>query len=167
MSPAAITSAEAAIRAASGEGPGLVVRIERGVEFAAGFGQDQFAQQVRPALGDAEADMSATGMAHQVDRSAVELFDEGDDVVDMLRDRIGVADAVPMVGEEMPQRHRDHAVFSRQRTQHRRPDPEIAEGAVHADQRRAIVAIADLEIGHVITVDAERLHKGLVRLKDH
>ena len=84
-------------------GAGLVVGVERGIEFAAGFGQDQSAQQVRPPLGDAEADMPAAGMAHQVDRSGVQLLDEGDDVVDMLRDRIGVADAVPMIGKEMPQ----------------------------------------------------------------
>jgi len=34
-------------------------------------------------------------MAHQVDRPGIELLDEADDVVDMLRDGIGVARTVP------------------------------------------------------------------------
>ena len=81
----------------------MIVGVERAVEFAAGFGQDQLAQQIRPPLRDAEADVTAAGMAHQVDRSGIELLDEADHVLDMLCDRIGIADAVPMGGEEMPQ----------------------------------------------------------------
>ncbi len=131
-------------------GTGLIGRIEGGVEFTAGLGQDQLAQQIRPPLSDAKTDVAAAGVAHQVDRAGIQLLDEGDDVVDVLRDRIGVADAVPMVGEEMPQRRRDHAVPARQGTQHRGPDPKIAQRAVDADQRRAIAgALADIEIGHV------------------
>jgi hypothetical protein len=57
MSPLAITSAEAAIRAASGEGPGLKSGSSVAVEFATGLGQDQLAQQVGPLLRDAERDM--------------------------------------------------------------------------------------------------------------
>ena len=49
ISPVAIISADAAIRAASGEGPGLEGRIERGIEFAAGLGQDQLAATDRAA----------------------------------------------------------------------------------------------------------------------
>ena len=83
-------------------------------------------------------DVSAAGMAHQVDRSGIELLDEVDHVVDVLRDRIGVADAVPMFGKESAASdRRDHAMLARQRPEHRRPDPEIAQRAVHADQRRA------------------------------
>jgi hypothetical protein len=41
-------------------------------------------------------------MAHEVDRAGAELLDEGDDVGDVLADRIGVADAVPRCREEMP-----------------------------------------------------------------
>ncbi len=70
-SPAAIFSAAAAIRAASGEGPGFERRIERGVEFAAGLGQDQLAQQIGPLLRDAERDVAAAGMPHQVHRPRV------------------------------------------------------------------------------------------------
>src|SRR6202011_5099588 len=84
--------------------------------------------------------------------------DKGNHIRDMLLDRIGVATAVPMVGKEMPQADRDHAVFSAERPQHRRPDAKIAERAVHADQWRASLGFANLEIGHVIAVDAERLH---------
>ena len=140
-------------------GAGRVGGIERGVELAARLGQDQPAQQIRPPLRDTKADVSAAGMAHQVDRSDIQLLDEADHVVDMLRDRIGVADAVPMVGKEMPQRRRDHAVLAGQGTQHRRPDPEIAQRAVDANKRRAIAsALADIEIGHVIAVDVYGLH---------
>ena len=94
-------------------------------------------------------------MSHQVDRSRAELLDEGDHIVDMLRDRIGVAAAVPTLGEEMPQADRDHAMFAGQRAEHRRPDAKIAERAMHAHQRPAFT---HLEIGHVIAVDAEGLH---------
>src|ERR1700751_522598 len=48
----------------------------------------------------------------------------------------------------------------RQRPEHRIPGAEIAERAVHADQR---VALSDLEIGHVISVDAQCLHGQLAR----
>ena len=42
---------------------------------------------------------------------------------------------------------------------HRGPDPEIAERAVDADQRRgATGALADIEIGHVVAVDVKGLH---------
>ena len=98
-------------------------------------------------------------MAHQVERSCIELLDEADHVVDMLRDRIGVADSVPVLGEEMPQRRCDHAMIAGQRSEHRRPDPKIAQRAVNADQRRAIAGgLADIEIGHVIAVDVKGLH---------
>src|ERR1700760_1751242 len=60
----------------------------------------------------------------------------------------------------MPQAHRDHAMLFRQRADHRIPGAEIAERAVHADQRPAL---ADLEIGHVISVDAKGLHAQLPR----
>src|SRR5207302_8819929 len=43
----------------------------------------------------------------------------------------------------------------RQRTEHRIPGAEIAERAVHADQRRAF---PQFEIGHVVTIDAKCLH---------
>jgi hypothetical protein len=50
-------------------------------------------------------------MPHQADRIRIDPPDEGDQVVDMLRDRIGVADAIPMIGVEMPQTDRDHAMW--------------------------------------------------------
>ena len=55
----------------------------------------------------------------------------------------------------MPQTNSDHAMFFRQRSEHRRPGAEIAQRAVHAYQRWAM---ADLEIGHVGAVDLKRLH---------
>lgn len=147
-------------------GTGHVSRIERGIEFAAGLGQDQLAQQIRPALRDSEADVPAAGMAHQVDWPCVQLFDEADHVLDMLGDRIGIADAVPMLREEMPQRRRDHPMLARKQSQHRRPDPKIAQRAMHAHQRRAIAgAVADVEIGHVIAVDVKGLHTKLAELE--
>ena len=94
-----------------------------------------------------------------VEKYATFIDSTPDHVVNVLHGRVGVADAIPMIGEEMPQRRRDHAVLAGQGTQHRRPDPEIAQRAVDADQRRAIAgALADIEIGHVIAVDVYCLH---------
>src|SRR5438270_6090682 len=84
-----------------------------------------------------------------------DLLDEGDHILDMLRDRIGVTAAVPTLRKEMPQADRDQAMFAGQRPEHRRPDAKIAERAVHAHQRPAL---ANLEIGHVVAVDAQHLH---------
>ena len=106
--------------------------------------------------------MSAARMSHQVDRPRLHVLDEGDDIIDMLRDRISVADAIPVIGKEMPQAHRDHAVFRRQRPDHRRPDAEIAQRAVDADQRRGSgLTLAHVDIGHVVSVDVKGLHLGL------
>jgi hypothetical protein len=44
--------------------------------------------------------IKAAGMPHQIDRPGIELFDEGDDDGCVLGDRIGVADAVPMLGKK-------------------------------------------------------------------
>ena len=118
-------------------GTALVVGVERGIELAAGLGQDQLAQQIGPPLRDAEGNMPAAGMAHEVDGPGVQLLDEGDDVVDMLRDRIGVADSVPLFGKEVPQADADQPVLLRQRPDHTAPDAEIVERTMHADQRRA------------------------------
>ena len=93
--------------------------IERGVEIAAGLGQDQSAQQIRPLLRDAKCDVAAARVPHQVDRPRFDLLDEGDHVGDMLRHPVVVARAVPMLGKEMPEADRDHAMVSRQRAQHR------------------------------------------------
>ena len=68
ISPAAIFLAAAAILAASGEGPGFA-GIERDIELAAGFGQDQLAQQIGPLLRDAKRDVTAAGMPHQIHRA--------------------------------------------------------------------------------------------------
>ena len=99
-------------------------------------------------------------MPHQAHRAGIQPFDKGDHVVDVLRDRIGVADAVPMLRKKVPQGHRDQPMLSRQGAEHRRPDAEVAQRAVHAHQRRAL---ANIEIGHVVSVDAEGLHGGLAR----
>src|SRR4051812_7232115 len=104
--------------------------------------------------------MTAARMAHQIDRAGLDLLDEGDRVGHMLRHLVVVADGVPMLGKEMPQADRDHAMALRQRTEHRIPGAEIPERAVHADQRRAL---ADFKIGHVVTVDAKALHDQLAR----
>ena len=97
-------------------------------------------------------------MTHQIGRSHTEFFDEGNDILDVLGDRIGIADPIPMFGEEVPQAYPDDAAPCRERAEHRMPGTEIAEGAVDADQRRAL---SDLEIGHVISVDVKGLHEGL------
>src|ERR1700761_4813357 len=100
--------------------------------------------------------MSAARMTHQVDWLRADLFDECDGVADMLRHPVVAGrDTVPMFGKEMPQAHRDHAMVSRQRSEHGIPGAEVAERAVHADQR---MALSDLEIGHVIIVDSNALH---------
>ena len=90
------------------------------------------AQQIRPRLRHAKADVPAAGMAHQIDRPGIQLFDEADDVGDVLRHQIVVADAVPMLRKEAPQAERDHAMLFRQRAQHGIPGAEIAERAMHA-----------------------------------
>src|SRR5579871_2378932 len=71
-------------------GARFVVGIEAGIDLAAGLGQDQLAQQVRPPLRDTECDMAAARMAHQVDGARVEPLDERNHVVDMLCERIAV-----------------------------------------------------------------------------
>ena len=96
-------------------------------------------------------------MAHQVDRAGVELLDEGDEVVDMLRDRVGLALAVPMIGEEVPQADANQAMLRRQRAHHAAPDPEVIQRTMHADQRRTF-GLAYVEIGHVVAVDMKGLH---------
>jgi len=85
----------------------------------------------------------------------MDLLDEGDHVGDMLGHAVVVAGAVPMLGKEMPQADADDAVFPRQRPKQGKPGAEIAERAVHANER---VASARLEIGHVIAVESDRLH---------
>ena len=78
---------------------------------------------------------------------------------DVLRHQIVAADPVPMLRKEPPQAQRNHAMLFRQRAQHGIPGAEIAERAMHEHQRRAIAGTsADIEIGHVVSVDAERLH---------
>ena len=117
--------------------------IERGIQIAAGLGQHDLAQQIGPLLRDAKGDMPAARMAHQVDRLRVDLLDEGDGVGDMLRHPVVVADAVPMLGKEVPQADRDDAMLFRQRPEHRIPGAEIAERAVDADQRMAVRRLRD------------------------
>lgn len=140
-----------------------IVGVEARIELTARFGQHQPPEQVRPALRYAEADVAAAGMAHQVDRAEVELLDEGDDVADMLGDRIGVANTIPFLRKEVPQADGDQPMPLGQRAEHAAPDPEVVERAVHADQRRPAAVLAHVEIGHVVTVDVEALHSGLAR----
>src|SRR5207244_11500213 len=66
----------------------------------------------------AKADVPAARMAHQVDGSDVQLLDEGDDVVDMLGDRIGVALAIPLFGKKVPQADADQPMPLRERPGH-------------------------------------------------
>src|SRR5262249_3348183 len=110
---------------------------------------------IRPLLRDAERNMPAARMPHQVDRPWADLLDEGDDVADMLGHAIVAADAVPMFGKEMAQADRDDSVLARQWPEHGIPGAEIAKRAVYADQR---MTLPDLEIGHVVIVDAQGLH---------
>jgi hypothetical protein len=136
---------------------------KRWVEVAARFGQHQLSQQLRSRLRHAKPDMSAAGMAHQVYRPGIQFLKEADHVVDMLCHQVVVADAIPVLGKESPQARRDHAMPFCQWPQHRIPGAEIAERAVYEDQRRAVVgAAADIEIGHVIAVDAQCLHRDQV-----
>src|SRR3954468_22005136 len=100
--------------------------------------------------------MSAAGVTHQVDRFWLDLFDEGDNVGDMPRHQVIAADAVPVLRKKVPQADGDHAMLFRQRPEYGVPSAEIPERAVHADQRPAL---SDIEIGHVIAVDAQGLHE--------
>src|SRR6185295_14823159 len=73
--------------------------------------------------------------------------------------QIVAACAIPVFRKKAAQADRDHPMLLRQRSEHRVPRAEIAERAVDADQRRAVVgAPADIEIGHVASVDGKRLH---------
>src|SRR5262249_37926163 len=51
-------------------------------------------------LRDAEGDMSAAGMTHEVDRYWRELLEKRNHVRDVLRHSIVVTDAIPMLGEK-------------------------------------------------------------------
>src|SRR6516165_8601011 len=97
-------------------------------------------------------------MAHQVDWSPIDLLDEADHIGDMLGHPVIVADTVPMLGEEVPEADRSHAVLFRQRSEHGIPGAEIAECAVYADQRPTL---SQFKIGHVVSVDVKGLHEGL------
>lgn len=99
----------------------------------------------------AERDMPAARVAHQVQRSWLELFDEGDHVGDMLRHLVVVAHAIPIFRKEMPQRDCDNSVMLRQRPHNGPEGAEIAERAVHANKGPAL---AELEICHVVAIDA-------------
>jgi hypothetical protein len=137
----------------------FVIGVERGVDLAAGFCKDQIVQQIGPLLRDTKRNVSAAGMAHQVDRAVTELLDEGDEIVDVLRDRVGATLAVPVIGKEMAQADADQAMLCRQRADHAAPDAEVVQRTVHADQRRSF-CLAYVEIGHVVSVDAKGLHGG-------
>src|SRR5262249_55412751 len=76
----------------------------------------------------------------------------------VLPDRIGVSDAVPLFRKEVPQADADQSMPLRQRSQYAAPDAEIAERAMHADQRWPLAGLAHVEIGHVVSVDVEGLH---------
>src|SRR5215472_14313974 len=76
----------------------------------------------------------------------------------MLGDRIGVADAIPLLRKKVPQADADHPVSFCQRTEHAAPDAEIVERAVYAEERRSAVGLSHIEIGHVVCVDVEGLH---------
>ena len=73
----------------SGEGPGRQRGSSDRIELAAGLGQDQPAQQIRPALRDAERRCVRRANGPSGRPAWLYLLDEGDHVVDMLRDRIG------------------------------------------------------------------------------
>jgi len=140
-------------------GAALVIGIERGIDLAAGFGKDQLAQQIGPPLRDTKRNVSAAGMAHQVDRAVTDLLDENDEIVDMLRDRVGATLAVPVIGKEMAQADANQAMLCRQRADHATPDAEVVQRTMHADQRRSL-CMTYVEIGHVISVDVKGLHGG-------
>ncbi|CUT12153.1 Nonheme chloroperoxidase EC 111110 [Bradyrhizobium sp.] len=78
----------------------------------------EVAQQIGPLLGHAKRDVAAARMAHQIDRRGFDLLDESDHVGDVLGHLVVVADGIPMLGKEMPQADRDHAMRFRQRTEH-------------------------------------------------
>ena len=62
----------------------------------------------------------------------------------MLRNPVVLASSVPMFGKKVPQAHGDHPVRLRQRPEHGIPAAEIAERAMHADER---CSLAEREIG--------------------
>ena len=102
-SPAAILSAEVAIRAASGEGPGL----KSGSSVASSSPPGSARISLRNKSGRCCATRNATWPPREWPIRSTgptfELLDEADHVGDMLRDRIGVAAAVPSLGKKMPQ----------------------------------------------------------------
>ena len=137
-------SADAAIRAARCDGVGPEAA---GSSVASSSPPGSASTSLRSrsgrSCGDAERDVAAARMPHQVDRAVAEFLEEADHVGDVLRHQIIVADAVPMLGKKVPQADRDHAMVFRQRPQHRRPGAEVAERAVHADQRPALARFRD------------------------
>src|SRR5206468_3344905 len=119
-------------------------------------GEDQLAQQFGPLLSNTEGDVATAGMPHQIHGAGVQFLDEPDHVGDMLRYKVVLADGIPVLGEKVPQAERNHAPGLRQRTPYCRPCPEVAQGAMDADQRSTL---SDLEIGDVVTIDLKRLHR--------
>src|SRR5260221_11892699 len=108
-SPLAIFSADAAILAASGEGPGL--KSGSSVASSSPPGSARINLRSRSGRRCASRNMPAAGMAHQVYRTGLQFLAEGDHIVDVLRNRIAVTDAVPLLGKKVPQRYRDQAML--------------------------------------------------------
>jgi hypothetical protein len=102
-----------------------------------------------------ECDMPTARMPHQMHGTFTERLDERDRVRDVLCHGEARTRAIPVLRKVMPHADCDDAMLARQRPEHRRPDAEIAQRTMHADQRRTA---ADLEVGHVMVVHAQVLH---------
>ena len=112
-------------------------------------------QQIRPLLRDAERNVPAARMSHQINWPKFDVLDEPDHVGDVLCDRVAATAAIPLLWKEVAQTECYYAMPPGQRTEHARPHAEITEGTVHTNKRSAR---PNIEIGHVRVVDPNVFH---------
>jgi len=113
------------------------------------LGQDQSAQQIRAPLRDANAPRPPRECPIRSTGPASSLPIKPDHVIDTLRDRIGIADAVQRSGKVPQAGTRSPDVFASAA----RAPPTRCGNRRASRVRTPGRALADIEIGHVVSVD--------------
>ena len=141
---------------ARGEGPGVAAGIQRGIELAAGLGQHQPAQQIRPLLRRRETQIWPPRECPSGRPASASSFS----MKPITSAMCWRSDSRRRRRPNAPgKKCRKETEITRRCLRQRSRTPPTRCGnprACHA--RRPAAAPADLEIGHVISVDGKGLH---------